>query len=221
MTVSSSVSDSSPSATQLGRPVGADGEQTRRRIITAAMRCVAEVGYSQTTIREIARAADMTSGSLYHYFSNKSELLRATGQEIENIVLPRLRGAVASSDNVADQLDAVLDESKRLMRDFPHLAAFLRAVRSGGITQSRLSAPQYPGSKALRDVVTDIVENAHSQGALSPATDTTAAIDAICALTRGLTEPAALDTPEVYDATLSVAKRMIRGTLFTRPKAGR
>jgi DNA-binding NarL/FixJ family response regulator len=51
------------------------------------------------------------------------------------------------------------------MRDFPHLAAFLRAVRSGGITQSRLSAPQYPGSKALRDVVTDIVRHLRERAA--------------------------------------------------------
>jgi len=220
VTVSSSLSDPSPPGTQLGRPVGADGEQTRHRIMAAAMRCVAEVGYSQTTIREIARAADMTSGSLYHYFPNKAELLKATSEEIENIVLPRLRAAVEGSDDVADQLDAVLDESKRLMRDYPHLAAFLRAVRSGSTTQSVLSGGQYPGSKALRDVVTEIVENAHSRGALSPATNTAAAIDAICALTRGLTEPAARSSRESYDATLSVAKRMIRGTLFARPKPG-
>lgn len=215
MTVSSSLP-----GPQLGRPVGADGEQTRRRIISAAMRCVAEVGYSQTTIREIARAADMTSGSLYHYFSNKSDLLKATSEEIEDIVLPRLRAAVARSDDVADQLDAVLDESKRLMGDYPHLAAFLRAVRSGSTAQSRLSGPRYPGSRALRDVVTEIVEHAHRQGALSSATSTTAAIDAICALTRGLTEPAARDSQEGYEATLSVAKRMIRGTLFSRPEPG-
>src|SRR5262245_3028356 len=117
---------SSSSGPQLGRPVGANGEQTRSRIITAAMRCVAEVGYSQATIREIARAAEMTSGSLYHYFPNKSELLRATGQEIEDIVLPRLRAAAARCDDVIDRLDAVLDESKQLIRDYPYLAAFLR-----------------------------------------------------------------------------------------------
>ena len=64
----------------LGRPVGADGEQTRARIIMAAMRCVAEAGYSHATIREIARTADMTSGSLYHYFPNKSELLTAAAR---------------------------------------------------------------------------------------------------------------------------------------------
>jgi AcrR family transcriptional regulator len=196
--------------------VGASGEQTRRRIITAAMRCVAEVGYSQATIREIARAADMTSGSLYHYFPNKSDLLKATGEEIEQIVLPRLRAAAAQSDDVMDRLDAVLDESKKLMRDFPHVAAFLRAVRSGGTEQSRQNGPQYPGSTALRDVVTEIIEDAQVQGALSADTSAGGAADAICALTRGLTEPAARMAQEDYDATLDSAKRMIRGSLFAR-----
>jgi AcrR family transcriptional regulator len=193
---------------QLGRPVGADGEQTRRRIITAAMRCVAEVGYSQTTIREIARAADMTSGSLYHYFANKSDLLSATGEEIEQIVLPRLRAAVARTDDVVDRLDAVLDESKRLIVDYPYLTAFVRAMRAHSTAQA--------GSKALRDVVTGIVEDARAQGRLSPDTDAGAAIEAICALARGLSEQAANLPPQVYDATLSSAKKLIRGSLFAR-----
>ncbi|WP_156670005.1 TetR/AcrR family transcriptional regulator, partial [Mycobacterium sp. E3305] len=78
---------------RLGRPVGADGEQTRTRIITAAMRTVAEMGYSRTTIREIARAADMTSGSLYHYFPNKAELIKAAIAARTDVALPRLRAA--------------------------------------------------------------------------------------------------------------------------------
>ena len=36
--------------TQLGRPVGASGEETRQRIIVATMRCVANVGYSATEL---------------------------------------------------------------------------------------------------------------------------------------------------------------------------
>ncbi|ARG56772.1 TetR/AcrR family transcriptional regulator [Mycobacterium kansasii] len=218
MTVSSSASGS-----QLGRPVGAYGEQTRQRIIAAAMRCVAEVGYSQATIREIARAADMTSGSLYHYFPNKSELLNATGEEIEQIVLPRLRAAAAQSDDVVDRLDAVLDESTRLIHDYPHLAAFLRAVRIESNARSSRDGPKYPGSKALRDVVSEIVADAHRHGALSPDTGPTGAVEAICALTRGLSEQAASLAPEAYAATLGSAKRLIRGTLFagaSRPVSG-
>jgi AcrR family transcriptional regulator len=198
---------------QLGRPVGADGEQTRRRIITAAMRCVAEVGYSRATIREIARAADMTSGSLYHYFANKSDLFGATGQEIEQIVLPRLRAAIEQTDDVVDQLDALLDESKRLILDYPYLTAFGRAMRAQSTAQ--------PGSKALREVVTEVVEDARGQGRLSSETDASAAIEAICALARGLSEQAASLPPDAYDATLGSAKKLIRGTLFYRGRRRR
>jgi AcrR family transcriptional regulator len=205
------------SSSQLGRPVGASGEQTRRRILAAAMRCVAEVGYSQASIREIARAADMTSGSLYHYFPNKAELLRATGEEIEDVVLPRLQAAAARSDNVADRLEAVLDESIQLMHDYPYLAAFLRAVRAESAAQLRRGGPRYPGSKALRDVVTEIVEDARLAGVLSSDTDVAAAVEALCALTRGLSERAASLPQEAYDVTLGSAKKLIRGTLFARP----
>ncbi|WP_253875716.1 TetR/AcrR family transcriptional regulator, partial [Mycobacterium asiaticum] len=100
---------------QLGRPVGASGEQTRQRIIAAAMRCVAEMGYSQASIREIARTAGMTSGSLYHYFPNKAELFKATGDEIEAIVLPRLRRAAQGAGDIVDRVEAVLDECGRLL----------------------------------------------------------------------------------------------------------
>jgi len=201
---------------QLGRPVGASGEETRQRIIGATMRCVAEVGYSQATIREIAKAADMTSGSLYHYFPNKSELLKATVTEIDQIALPRLRAAAAQADGVTDRLEAVLDESHRLMREYPYLAAFDRAMRAEGTTHTRGRRPRYPGLKALRDTINDVIEDAVAQGALPADTKPGAAVDAIYALTRGLTERAANLPPDAYAATVVSANELIRGTLFAR-----
>lgn len=200
---------------QLGRPVGADGEQTRARIITAAMRCVAEAGYTRATIREIARAAGMTSGSLYHYFANKSELLEATVSEMDQIALPRLRAVAARSDNVVDRLAAVLDESSRLMRDYPGLAAFERAMRVAGQQHRRGNRWKMPGLKALRDIITEIIGDAHGQGALPTDTDPVAAANAIHALARGLTERAASVGTEAYAATLDSAKGLLRGTIFT------
>ena len=205
---------------RLGRPPGANGEQTRARIITSAMRCVAELGYSQASIREIARAADMTSGSLYHYFPNKSELLKATVREIDEIALPRLRAAAAQSDDAIDRLDAVLDESDRLMREYPYLAAFDRAMRAENTVHPRGGRPRYPGPKALRDIIENIIEDARSRGALPPDTNPGAAVNAIYALTRGLTEQAANLTPRAYAATLGSVKELIRGSLFA-PRANR
>jgi AcrR family transcriptional regulator len=194
---------------QLGRPAGASGERTRARIVIAAMRCVAEVGYSQTTIREIAKAADMTSGSLYHYFPNKSELLTATVREIDEIALPRLRAAAAHSGDVVDRLEALLDELDKLLHEYPHLAAFERAMRG------------HAGLKGLRDTIDGIIRDARARQALPPNTDPDAAINAIYALARGLTDRAANLTPEAYAATLGSAKRLIRGTLFAPPASRR
>lgn len=204
----------------VGRPVGANGEQTRARIISAAMRCVAEVGCSQATTREIAKAADMTSGSLYHYFSNKSELLTATVKEIDEIASQRLRAAAAPLDDVVDRVEAVLDELDRLMREYPYLAAFDRAMRAESTAHPHGGRIRDAGLKALRDIIGDIVQDAGSRGALPPGTDPGAAVNAIYALARGLTERSASLTPETYAATLGSAKELIRGTLFA-PQASR
>ncbi|WP_156686290.1 TetR/AcrR family transcriptional regulator [Mycobacterium sp. Marseille-P9652] len=198
----------------LGRPVGADSEQTRARIVAAAMRCVAELGHSRATIREIARTADMTSGSLYHYFPSKSALLTATVREVDEIALPRLRSAAGRADDPAERIEAVLDEAGRLMRDHPYLAPFLTAFERAERPRGRRAVP--PGLKALRAILSDIVEEAGARGRLPRGTETKATVDALDALARGLTERAAALAPDAYAVTLEAAKALIRGTLFAR-----
>jgi AcrR family transcriptional regulator len=200
--------------------VGASGEQTRARIIASAMRCVAEVGYSKATIREVAKAADMTSGSLYHYFPDKSALFAATVREIDEVISTRLRAAAARADDVVDRLEAMLDELHRVMREYPHLAAFDRAIRAEGAAHPRRGRVRDPGLKALRDIIGEILGEARARKALPPATDPAAAVDAIYALARGLMERATHLAPDAYAATLDSAKELIRGTLFA-PQASR
>ncbi|BBX48894.1 hypothetical protein GCM10009641_00600 [Mycobacterium cookii] len=200
---------------QLGRPVGSNGPETRRRIITAAMRCVAEKGYSQASIREIAREAQMTSGSLYHYFKNKSELLKATVEEIEAIALPRLRAAGQRGADVIERLESVLDESDRLMHEYPYLATFERALRAESAAYLRRGDPDRVGFQALRDIIVGIVDDASERGELAADSDPAGTVDAIYALTRGLTEQATNLPPDAYHAALRSAKQLIRGALFS------
>src|ERR1700756_5631171 len=115
---------------RLGRPVGTRGEGTRPRVVVRPMHCVAKVGYSRATIREIARPAKVTSASLYNYFPNKSELIHAAIAARTDVALPRLRGAAGRPGGVIDRIEAVLDESGQLMREYPDLAAFEWAIRA-------------------------------------------------------------------------------------------
>lgn len=199
----------------LGRPVGANGEETRKRIISAAMRCVAEVGYSRASIREIASAAGITSASLYHYFPAKAELLEASVAAIEDIALPRLRAAGQRGVNVIDRLDAVLDESDQLMREYPYLASFERAIRAESAAFVRRKHHDRVEFAVLREIIADIIEDARRDGELAGSADTSGTVDAIYALARGLTEQAATVPPASYHSALRAAKQLIRGTLFT------
>ncbi|OBH41766.1 TetR/AcrR family transcriptional regulator [Mycobacterium sp. E183] len=199
---------------RLGRPVGADGEQTRTRIITAAMRTVAEMGYSRTTIREIARAADMTSGSLYHYFPNKSELLGAAVEDIERIAAPRLRDAAAQADDVVERLVAVLEEASRMMREYPDLAAFEWVIRAEGVVGPDRHMDGGTGFQAFREIIEGVVDDGYRQGELSRPSDRDSVVEALYALIYGLVELGATSPPRDYHAALDSAKKMISGTLF-------
>ena len=204
--------------TQLGRPVGASGEETRQRIIVATMRCVAEVGYSRATIREIARTAKVTSASLYNYFPNKSELIKATIAARTDTAMPRLQQAAESPGDVVHRIEAVLDECGRLMREYPDLAAFEFAIRAEtAAAPDRRKAgkrPNNPGFEAFREIIEGVVEDARRRGELGEHPDSQAVVAAIYALIYGLTELAATLPPADYHAALSSAKVLVRGALF-------
>ena len=205
-------------ASPLGRPVGAKGEETRQRIIAAAMRCVAEMGYSRATIREIARVAGMTSGSLYHYFPNKAELVKATFLDLAEFAVPRLAAAADRVDGVLNKLMAVFDEGDQLMRDYPFAVAFDRAIHVESPEHLHLAEDSDTIFHALRGVVIGIVEQAEREGVLNKGTDSESAANAVYAVMRGLYEHAATAPLDDYHSTVGALKMLIRGTLFDYKK---
>jgi AcrR family transcriptional regulator len=214
----SNIFDDVRARTQLGRPVGASGEETRQRIIVATMRCVAEVGYAKATIREIARMANVTSASLYNYFPNKSELIKATIATRADAAMPRVRQAAEASGDVIDRLAAVLDECGKLMREYPDLAAFEFAIRAENVTgadgRKARRQPKNTGFEAFHEIIESVVSDAQRRGELGDHPDPRAAVEAIYALVYGLTELAATLPADEYHAALSAAKVLVKGTLF-------
>jgi TetR/AcrR family transcriptional regulator, repressor of fatR-cypB operon len=77
-----------------GRPVVDD---KRRRILDAALTTFAERGYHGTAVPEVAQAAKVSTGTLYHYFDSKEILVN----EVYRDAKTRLRGALLDVPELA------------------------------------------------------------------------------------------------------------------------
>jgi AcrR family transcriptional regulator len=66
-----------PTRPERPRPHSAAGEQSRERLIQAGLRLFAERGFSKTSTREIAEAAQANVAAISYYFGDKASLYRA------------------------------------------------------------------------------------------------------------------------------------------------
>lgn len=82
----------------------------RERILAAATDLFAQQGYEATTTRQIAEAAHVTKGALYHWFGSKQELLICVYRDLLAEQTGRLAAIAAADAPVERRLrDAVLD----------------------------------------------------------------------------------------------------------------
>jgi AcrR family transcriptional regulator len=71
---------------------GRDGRERRDRredILQTSLHLFAEKGFHGTSMRDIARTADITEGLIYHYFESKRDLFRAIIDEYSFLSLLR------------------------------------------------------------------------------------------------------------------------------------
>jgi AcrR family transcriptional regulator len=184
------------------------------RIVSATMRTVAEVGYSRATIRAIAGAADMTSGSLYHYFPNKAELVKAAFFELADVSVQRMSAAAQRPGSPVEKLLALFDEGSELVRDYPYASAFDRALRVESPPDLHLVESSDSIFASLQDVVIGIVKKAKRDGQLNATVSTKAAASAVNALLQAMYELGATD-PGHHRATVAALELLLRGELFS------
>lgn len=67
------------------------------RILTAAAELFQTRGFAQTTVRELAAAVGIQSGSLFHHFRSKEEILEAVMMEVIELNTQRMRDALIAA----------------------------------------------------------------------------------------------------------------------------
>ena len=86
-----------PAAAAAKRTTSAAPDNRRADLVRAAARLFREKGFDGTTIRDIAHAVGMRSGSPFYHFANKHELLMAVMEEGLRLGLDRTEAALAEA----------------------------------------------------------------------------------------------------------------------------
>ena len=109
-----------PSAKQPAAPE----KVSRRRdeILQVAAELFAAKGYEETTIREIGDAAGILSGSLYHHFQTKEEMLHDLLKGFVSMI-PEYQAIVDRGAGAKETMCAMIDLGLRTSVSNPHIVA--------------------------------------------------------------------------------------------------
>lgn len=89
-----------------------------------------ERGYGAATNKDLAAAAGVTTGALYHYVESKLELYVVVHADVQVRIYRRFQQAEASERTFLGKLAAVLDEAQEINIEDPSLAKFVGVVRA-------------------------------------------------------------------------------------------
>ncbi|MCW2934947.1 MAG: TetR family transcriptional regulator [Actinomycetia bacterium] len=98
--------------------------QDRRELIVAtAAEMFARKGVRSTTVREIADAVGILSGSLYHYFKSKDEIAQEILMDFLDAIRARNAEVLARGQGAAQSLRDIVLTSLQLAREMPDATA--------------------------------------------------------------------------------------------------
>jgi AcrR family transcriptional regulator len=69
-----------------GRPLGADGAETRLKILHSARQVFATTGYERASLKQIAEEAGITRNAIANYYTSKIELYGAALASVQHLV---------------------------------------------------------------------------------------------------------------------------------------
>jgi AcrR family transcriptional regulator len=109
--------------------------ETEKRIADAAVRLFIEKGYDETTLDEIAAAADISRRNFFHYFKSKDDILLSMQGSMGDVLAAALREEPATKRPI----EAVRDAAIKACAPYPaeDMIVIDRLMRSSETVQAR------------------------------------------------------------------------------------
>lgn len=187
------------------------GEQTRQRIIEAAIQLFARKGFYSTSIADLAQATGLTKGALYHHFESKDDLLFAVIETVRELWRDTVVHDVLKAGNALDRLVVLFENHARLISEHETLCLVL-----GGLVMEMDGAnPTFMGT--LQEIFADltifiehIIEKGQKSGEVRPDLDARLAALNIVGMLEGSAIPWILNRGEIdYTAMMATFEQML------------
>jgi len=102
-------------------------EQTRERILEAALKLFQQRGFSETTMRDIAKEAGVALGAAYYYFASKDAIVMAFYERAQLEWMPQAEKALSNSKDARVRLGAIVDAKFKYFAPHRRLLSSLSA----------------------------------------------------------------------------------------------
>lgn len=132
------------SADQKLQPTLGKREQTkannRQAIIDGARQVFSELGYGETTIRDIIRKTGLASGTFYNYFKSKEEVFQALMDDSALRIRPALRVLREKATTTEDFVRGTFETYFRYIAENRQMQHLMR--RNTGAIRVRMDTPE-------------------------------------------------------------------------------
>lgn len=197
---------------KVGRPTDGDSEETRRRLVRAAVRCFGARGLARTTLRDVATEADLTTGTLYHHYATKAALYTEAYTWSVEEMYEEYADAVRGIDALRDRLVALVDRAEDLAHRRTELMNFI--LRAWVEHDDDGSAP-LPIPTSVLAFLDDLADDAIRRGELG--TDDRVHLQNVYRAIMWGIGAIALTGQANVAPTVDGLKRLVLGTLLVDP----
>jgi AcrR family transcriptional regulator len=202
-----------------GRPLGADGAETRLKLLYSARQVFATTGYERASLKQIAEEAGITRNAIANYYASKIELYGAALASVQDVVADQiLDDAKQVIGPVHRRVMAVFECAVALSQIDETFVRFFVISTADAITHPELRDTALLPIDSVREYVGDLLAAASSAGEIDTEMDTEATTQVCMDLLWGL----AMDIGFYSDKqrtqrTMRAIDRIIAATLAPRP----
>ena len=172
-------------------------------------------GYEVATNRDIATAAGITSGALYHYFGSKLDLYLAVHEDVQAGVYESFSNATMNLETFTEMFLAVLEVAHDMNENDPSVARFVGAVRVDAQRHPEMAAALSPRSTQREVFFTRLIDIGVKTGEIDEQ-QRSFALAFLLTVLVGLTDAVSADNAQ-HKQAIEAIKMVMTGDLLRSP----